>query len=333
MKKLIFLTILFVLGLALVPRQSEALTVSPAKILLSADPGERIETKMRVRNDSERILTFYPVFERYSTRGGEEPIFTPEKFGLVTWMRTEPSELTLGFKETGEVAVIIDLPEDAEPGGHYAAVFWSTAPPEGKGTGVGIVTRVGALVLLEISGEVKVSGEIINFQTQKKVLNRLPANFTYALQNKGTVHLGPVGQITLKNLFGKIVAVLDANPGKYHVLPGDSRTFTAVNWEPKGGMPKIEGKGFLNDVKRELKGFSFGYYRAYLSVEYGKEEMQTAQASFGFWVIPWRVLTLSILILALVTLIIVKGIHRYNQWVIDKVEERITAKAKRKIKI
>lgn len=329
MKKLIIFTVLFVLELALFPCQSSALTISPAKIILSADPGERVETQMRVRNDTDRITTFYPAFESYSTKGGEEPVFSKQDYGLPTWIKTDPSELTLGYKETGVVSVIIDVPKDAEPGGHYATLFWSPAPPEGKGTGVGIVTRVGALVLLDLSGDVVVSGELSNFKANKTFFNRLPVSFTYSLENKGTVHLGPEGKIVIKNILGKTSAILDANPAKSHVLPGDTRTFPAANWEPEGGMPKIEGKGFFTDIKRELKGFAFGYYRAHISVEYGKEEIKNSQASFGFWVFPWRVLTFGILISALLILGITKGIQKYNQWVIDRVEERIRAKRKR----
>lgn len=70
MKKILIFTILFVLGLFLVSLQSQALTISPAKIILSTDPGETIVAKMGVKNDLERTLVFFPAFEGYTTRGG-----------------------------------------------------------------------------------------------------------------------------------------------------------------------------------------------------------------------------------------------------------------------
>jgi len=324
MRKIYFFIILFILGLVLLPYQSGALTISPAKIILSADPGETITTVMVVRNDLERTLIFYPAFEAYTTRGGEEPVFFETNRGLPTWIETNPLSVTLGEKETASVEVIIKVPEDAEPGSHFAAIFWSAAPPtKGTETGVGIVTRVGALVLLDVSGEVVNSAEIVGFKTPQKFFTHLPVSFIYDLKNEGTVYVMPDGKIIIKNIFGGTSGVLNINPSQAHVMPGTTRTIYAQNWEPEGGMPKIEGEGIFQDFQRELKGFALGYYRANLTIEYGKDEIKTTQANCGFWVVPWRILILTILVLSLLILGIIKGIQKYNQWVINKVEERI----------
>ena len=310
---------IFVLGGTLFALQSAALTISPAKFVFSADPGDVIETKMRVRNDLDRTVVHYPSFERYTVgEGGEEPVFLPSDFDLPTWIEVKPAKLTLGPKESQDVDIIIRVPKDAQPGGHYAAIFWQTAPPEGEEGGrVGIVTRVGALVLLEVSGEVIEQGEILSFEAPKKVFNRLPITFSFALKNTGTVHLGPTGQVTIKNIFGKTKAILEVNPGVYYALPNTTRTFYTQSWEPEGGMPKIEGSGFFSELKGEKAGFALGYYKANLSIQYGKEK-KTGQASFGFWVLPWRVLLVGILIMAVILLILTKGIQKYNQWVIAR---------------
>lgn len=331
MKKIaIFINFLVLLLILFFPLQSQALTVSPAKFFLSADPGDTINTRIYIRNDLERTVTYYPDFEAYTTKGGEEPVFFKQNYGLPTWIETNPSQVTLGPQESREVPVIIKVPEGAEPGGHYAVIFWSSAPPAGAGAGMAIVTRVGALVLLEVSGNVIDSAEIVEFKAPKKFFTHLPVSFTYSLKNTGTTYVLPDGKVIVKNIFGKTSGIFEANPNGSHVLPDRTRNILTANWEPEGGMPKIEGEGILPDLKRELKGFALGYYRANLALEYGKEEIQTAQASFGFWVLPWRVLTLSILVLALLILGITKGIQKYNQWVIDKVEERIRTQRKRK---
>jgi len=317
-KALIFLILLFLI-LGFFPFQSLALTISPAKIIISADPGEKVETTMRVRNDLERTVTHISSVERYTVRGGEEPIFYPEAFGLPTWIEV-PSELTLGPGESVDVPVKIRIPEDAPPGGHYAAIFWATAPPKGEGA-VGIVTKVGALVLLEVSGEVIESGEVVDFRAPKKLFTHRPVSFSFALKNTGNVHLMPSGEVIIKNIFGRTLAILKVNPGEYYALPETTRTFTTQNWEPEGGLPKIEGKGFLAELKREKAGFALGYFKADLNLEYGKER-KTGQASFGFWVLPWRILLIGILILAVIILFFTKGIQKYNQWVISKATKK-----------
>lgn len=322
MRRIIVFVILLVFGLSLFPLgRPLALTISPAKIILSADPGEIIELKMRVHNDLDRTTTYYSLFEKYTVRDGEESVFFPEDIGLPSWIETIPSKVTLGPKESTNVKILIKVPENASAGGHYAAIFWSTAPSEREGTGVGIVVRVGALVLLEVSGEVIEAAKIVSFSAAKKVFNYLPVSFNYALQNEGTVHLGPTGQVVIKNIFGKTKAILDVNPGGFYVLPDTARTITTAAWEPKEDAPKIEGKGFLAELKREKAGFALGYYKANLTLEYGKER-KTAQSNYGFWILPWRILILVILVLAIIILIATKGIQKYNQWVIAKARGR-----------
>lgn len=330
MKKIAIFIILLVLGLNFFPSQSQALTISPAKFILEADPGETLETQMSVLNDHDTTLTFYPVFERYTTRG-DEPIFIPETTGLPSWIATVPAQLTLGPKGMGNVSVLIKVPKDAEPGGHYAVIFWSSASPgkSAEESGMSIVTRVGSLVLLEVSGNVVESAEIDNFKAPKTLFSRLPVGFSYDLKNTGTVHLAPEGKLIIKNIFGRTSAILEVNPANLYALPGTIRNFSTQNWEPEGGMPKIEGEGFFSELKREKVGFALGYYRANLDLEYGKEGKQTAQASFGFFVFPWRIITISVLILGLLLLLLTKGVQKYNQWVIKKVKASLLEEKKK----
>jgi hypothetical protein len=296
-----------------------ALTISPAKIALSANPGETIEFRMSVRNDLDKSATFYSTIENLTVKGGEEPVFLPADFGLPTWIEVQ-KEITLGPKERVEIPVLIRVPKDAPPGGHYAAIFWQTAPPDRKEPGIGIVTKVGALILLEVSGEVVEKAEVLSFGAEKKFFTHLPVNFSFDLKNEGNVHIIPEGRVYIKNLFGKTVTSLNVNPGGFYALPQTTRRFFTQSFEPKGGMPKIEGKGFFTELKREISGFALGYYRANLNLEYGKGK-KVIEANFGFWVLPIRVLSLSLLILAIILLILTKGISAYNRWIINRAKK------------
>lgn len=48
------------------------------------------------------------------------------------------------------------MPENADPGGHYAAIFLSSLPPtkEGEKT-IGVASKIGALVLLRVEGDIR----------------------------------------------------------------------------------------------------------------------------------------------------------------------------------
>lgn len=331
MKRIFIFTFFLALGLIFFAHSVLALTISPAKFLFSADPGQTLEDSIKIRNDSDRALTFYPEFQLFTVQGNGEPVFLDDKSGLASWIETIPSELTIEPGQSKRASVLIKVPEDAEPGGHYAVIFWSSKPPVEKGgTSVGIVMRVGALVLLRVSGNVIEKGELISFEASQKVFNFLPVNFSYAIKNEGTIHIGPTGQVIIKNIFGKTAASLRVNPGEFNVLPGKIRTLETGSWLPKAGLPEGEETGFFADLKREWKGFAFGYYRANLNLEYGQEPLKTIKSSFGFWVIPWRILLIGTLILALLIIGGIKGFQKYNDWVINKAVERLDKVKKRK---
>jgi len=321
MRKILTITILLFLGLSLFPSQARALSVSPSKFILSADPGEVLEQKMTIRNTLGEAASYYADFEIFTTGSQGDPVFLGQKTGLASWLEAIPSEALLEAGEAATIQIKISVPEDAEPGGHYAAIFWGSAPPSRVGGGVGIVARVASLVLLDVSGDVIEAVNLTNFGVSKKLSNHLPVSFGYSLENKGTVHAQPAGEVVIKNFWGKTITTLKVNPRGYNVLPGTSRNLPTADWLPEGGVPKIEGQGFLSDLARERAGFALGYYRALLNLEYGRGEIKTLQASVGFWVFPWRLIVVSLLILAVIILIIVKGIQKYNQWVIVKAKQ------------
>ncbi len=333
MKKLFkyqFLLLCFC-GLFLAFYQAQALTISPAKFILSADPGQTLETTMKVRNDSDNGAYFYPVIEKYTVINGEEPVFYPENFGLPIWIKTVPEKLYLAAKETKEVLIRINVPKDAEPGGHYAVIFWSTAPPKGQagGSGVGITTRVGALVLLDVSGNVVESAEVRNFKSSSNFFRNLPVGFSFDFINNGSVHLKPQGEILIKNFWGKTVAILNANPAEAYALPNTDRVIIASSWEPEKNQEELKSKfneegsnGSFSIIKEEINGFAFGYYTANLYVEHGKKP-DSAKAKFGFWVIPLKLLFLVLIILSLIILVVTIAIKKYNRWVINMAKERL----------
>jgi len=321
-KKIVVCIVLIVLGLNFFSSHSLALTVSPAKFEFLADPGDTIQSQIILINEQKTPLVFQASFEKMTVRGDYgEPVFTGEKIDLATWIKVTPSKVKLEPREEKKIPLIIEVPKNADPGGHYAAIFWRTVSPEGGGSGMGITMRVAALVLLSVSGEVIELGEILNFKADKKLANSLPINFDFGLKNTGTVHLKPEGEIVIKNIFGKMVEILTVNSEGYNVLPQSERIFS-TSW---GSKSEIKGEGFFAELKREKTDFALGYYRAVLNLEFG-EKKETAQASFGFWVIPWRILLLSSLILGGIFLGITLGIKQYNSWIITKAIKQIDDK-------
>ena len=329
MKQFIFATI-FILGGLLLSSTALALTVSPVKLEISGDPGEIVKGEILLMNEKEGTKTFYSSFENFEATGETgTPTFIPAKEGLATWIEAE-SQIILESGEQKKVSYEISIPQDADPGGHFAAIFWSASPPQAKeGGNVSIAAKLGVLVLLKVTGEIEEGVGIIEFsaENERNFFSSLPVDFYFRFKNSGGDRVKPVGEITIKDAFGKIAAVLPVNESEGNVLPQSIRKFEA-SWEKiqkdKNGRldeTKIENnkngeeKGFFQELKKEWRNFAFGKYTAELNLECGEEK---TQASFSFFIVPWRTLCLAVFLLIILSLFLIKGIKKYNRWVVAK---------------
>jgi len=324
MRYLVIISFLLAVG-CILPLEVAALTVSPVRIELIGDPGTVVEDEFILTNEQKETRTFYSSFENFEATGETgTPSFVPGEEGLATWIETV-SSVSLGPGEEKEVPYTITIPQDADPGGYFAAIFWGTSPPKNEEGGqVSIGAKVGILILLRVSGEIEEGGGILEFSTKdkQKFFSALPVQFAYRFQNGGDDRIRPEGEITIKNMFGKTLAILPANRSEGNVLPQSIRKFEII-WEKedKEDSSKEETaedkEGFLTGLKREWNNFAFGRYTAELNLEYGTEG-ETAQASFSFFIIPWRILTIILFILVVLVFSFIIGIKKYNKWIIAK---------------
>ena len=119
---------IFVLGGLLLSSTASALTVSPVKLEISGDPGEIVKGEILLKNEKEGTKTFYSSFENFEATGETgTPTFIPAKEGLGTWIEAAP-QITLEPGEQKKVPYTISIPEDADPGGHFAAIFLGYFP-------------------------------------------------------------------------------------------------------------------------------------------------------------------------------------------------------------
>ncbi|MCK4454216.1 hypothetical protein KAU51_02620 [Candidatus Parcubacteria bacterium] len=319
MKRFIFATIFILVGLFL-SSTVFALTVSPVRIEITSDPGEIVKGEILLINEHKGTKTFYSSFENFEATGETgAPTFVPTEEGLATWIEIAP-QVTLDTEEKKEVSFTIKIPQNADSGGHFAAIFWSTSPLKSeKGGAVSVSAKVGILVLLKVTGEIEEGMGLLEFSTKdnQKFFDALPVNFIFRFRNSGGDRVKPEGEITIKNIFGKVAAFIPANRTDGNVLPQSIRRFETT-WEKidededKKTETEIETdeKGFIQGLKREKDNFAFGRYTAELNLESGIEK---TQASFSFFVIPWRISSLVAVFLIILLLLFIKGIKTYKK--------------------
>src|SRR3989344_6139289 len=132
------------------PGNAKALTLSPTRFELKGDPGETISEEISLINERETAETFYSSFSNFEAQGESgSPAFADPKSGLGTWITTKENSISIEPGQQKIVPFEIKIPKDAEPGGHFAVIFWGTSPPGGT-SGVSVGSKTGILVLLSV---------------------------------------------------------------------------------------------------------------------------------------------------------------------------------------
>ena len=319
LKSLIFASALVVLFAVAPTSRAHALTLTPIRLEVSGDPGQTLTEHVTLINERKTTETFYTSFENFSAQGetGDPTWYTPTD-DLGTWMSAVGAVVLLPGEQKN-VAFTISIPKDAEPGGHFAGIFWGTTPAVQPGGQVAIGAKTGVLVLLSVSGATSEKGGIIEFTTKnnQSFYTALPVDFYYRFQNSGSDRVKPDGTIVIKDMVGITGAQISGNPIQGNILPNSVRKLESL-W----GTPDTEAssRGFFAQAGYEWHNFAFGHYTAHLNLTYGKNN-EAVSSSYGFWVFPWQLTIVVVVLLALACLIIHTGLRRYNKWVIGRAEQ------------
>ena len=290
--------ILVGLGLILIVQinaQEEArgLNISPLNFELTANPGDAILNKLKIYNPSESTTIAIEMEVEDFTVVGEtgtvmiEPAEI-ETYSLAQWITVEPKVFILEPNEQKFVDFIINVPENAEPGGHYGSVLAGTRGVIGGDiTGAAVVHKVGSLVLLTVAGEVNESMIVKEFSTPG-FAEYGPIEFKIRFENLGTVHVRPKGFIAITNWRDK--KVIDIPFPQNNVIPGSVRKIEA-SWN---------------------KEWLFGKYTAILVGSYGMTNTPFEPPVLTFWVFPWKIMLVVLLILLLITFYFYKTRRRWR---------------------
>jgi hypothetical protein len=301
--------------LATVVGTSYALTISPARLELGANPGDTVDETFTIINEQDTDQVYYTSVENFEAQGESgTPNFTQEKVGFSSWVEVQ-DKITIKKGEKLKIPFKVKVPQDADAGGHFAAIFLSTIPPTSGQNEVSVGAKVGMLMLLRVSGNIKEEGGVLSFfnKTNKKVVTTLPVDFIYRFNNNGGDRVKPVGNITIKNMIGMTTETLNANKNEGNVLPGSVRRFE-VRWGTEDALP--ESASFFSFVKYELRNFAFGVYFANLDLSFGINS--TSQKSMYLVVLPWHLLVVVLVILLIIFSILRYALKRYNAWIIKQ---------------
>lgn len=264
------------------------IVLGPTKIEVNVDPGETTTEEMIVTNRTGRTINFNVQIEDFM--GSRDPsqsiIFTGSvkgPYSLRDWLKPELQSFTLKHGQRIHLPIEILIPKNADPGGHYGAVFaaaqpeapTSTTAQEKAGGQVAIISRVGVLLFVRVNGAVKEDGSLKDFKVEKNFYEKGPISFQLLFENNGSVHLEPYGMVEISNILGRKIDEIQLDP--WFVMPDSLR---------------------LREVTL-AKPFLFGKYTALALVNRGYQNV-IDRKSVSFWVIPWKLVLGGLVILFLV---------------------------------
>lgn len=301
----------------------QALSISPPVLELNADPGQTVTASIKLTNISSGDLLIKNQINDFGAKNesGEPNIIFNEaestSYSLHNWV-VAPAPFIIKSKQSKTVDFQINVPKDAEPGGHYAVFRFTGQAPELEETGVSLSASLGSLVLLKVSGDVKEQANISDFysangQYQKQwFFENSPINFVERIKNDGNTHINPTGTIEIYDFLNRKVDTLRVNGD-----PSDLKN------KPRAILPNSTRR-FEQSLNNK---WLFGPYTAKLKLTYGDQNKNSMSSSLIFWVIPYKLIALIILLVVILLLAIRFINKRYKKRIIEKYTQQNDVKS------
>lgn len=243
-----------------------SLSVAPQIFELDVFPGEKISQKITIGNLSEAALPIEAkVVDFSATDDSGEMIFDESErdpsISSKQWFEIEKPNFILETKESREVFFTIDVPANAEPGGHYSAVLFEPVLPsfyfqQGLPRAIPVIGVLFLLSVKTLSLEPQTNQkiEVTEFSVPKEernlalesffsktmanvaeaaditVTEKSPSKFILKVKNNDIYHAKISGGVTIYDVFGN--KVKETSISQKTILPGKIRDFP-VDFSPE----------------------------------------------------------------------------------------------------
>jgi hypothetical protein len=288
------------------------LQISPLPIELTAKPGTSAKTDLRVRNAGTKTEKLQVKLLAVSEdNNGQVHLTKPTASDeWVGWVSFDRPTFDAPAGEWQTIKMNVNVPKSAAFG-YYFAVEYLRASEQATQPGTAAAHgAVATFILFNADApNAKRQAQVVSFTSSRKSYEFLPASFTVKISNTGNVHVAPKGNIFITK-GGKQVSSIDINSIGGNILPNGSRFFSS-SWND--GFPAYQfkngpdGQPLLNKEgvpEKSLKWdfahanrLRFGHYKAHLVMVYDNGQRDVPmEATLSFWVIPWRILGIMLLI-------------------------------------
>ncbi len=297
---------------------SLSVTVTPPLYQLTISPGDSWTSTLKIINSNPYDVTFYAQIADMQANGEEGrskfiPVLNAPKgsevntFTLARWIKISPDPIFVRAGASQELQFNVAIPQNAEPGGHYAAILVGTQPLDGNTTGsqLKVSSFVSSLMFVRVKGDVIEKGRIREFITAQQLYQTPQADFLLRFENIGNTHVRPQGDMTIYNMWGKERGKISVNQESDfgNVLPKTIRKFE-FSWEGE----------------RDI--FDIGLYSAAVTLAFGENGKQNVTARTFFWVVPVVPVAVGLSVILIFVLVLIWLIRRYIRRALELEQKR-----------
>ena len=304
-------------------------TVSPVFFDLSMNPGDSIDERIRIRNNTNSPIPIkIEVKKLVGDQNSQLTLSDTDEDGSLSWIKFENQTFTARPQEWTNIPFTINVPQDAAYGYYYTINFTQVDPNKSEATGASLTGAVAVPILLNVRKDgAKAEAKLVKFAPDSFINETLPVDFTVVIENTGNIHIRPRGNIFISRDGKNNIATLEVNPGQSGIIPQSSKEFSA-SWTDgfivrekvmEDDQIKVDDDG--NEITKltinwnKLTDVRFGKYTANLLMVYDNGQRDVPiEASKSFWIIPWKavavVITGFVIIILLIRFVLKKYINR-----------------------
>lgn len=281
-----------------------SLMTSPLPLNVITKPGQTVTADIRVKNNGTQPEQLKVELLKFGAAGdtGRPQLQEREASDIYfNWVSFSETNFRAEPNVWKTIKMTIKAPREAAFG-YYFAVLFSRANPDRPNAGQSAVEGgVASLVLLNVDAPgAKREAKVAELVATQKVYEFLPAKFNIKLRNSGNVHVSPAGSMFIKRGNAQVAAI-NFNDERGNILPGTNRVFE-ITWND--GFPAYKETNAGGKITKKLEWnfgniqkLRIGKYTATLVAVYDDGERDVpVEAVVTFWVIPWRILGVILLI-------------------------------------
>lgn len=311
------------------PPSDFSLQISPSVLYTTIKPGLSGDMVLQIRNNGTGTESLQIQSRQFSvdSTSGKVAVDDTKPSEIAQWVNFSAPTFKIEPGQVQTEKIHVTVPQDTGFSYSLALVISRTNNQQTIQSGRLLNGSLAVFTLINIDRPgAKRQLEVEKFTSTSGFYEYLPVTFNVTFKNTGNTIVQPFGNIFVGRGSDdtKPLATLPVNDGGGYILPGSNRLVTA-DWADGFPVFQVTGQDTGSAKKTEVWDWSklshvrVGPYTAKLVAVYNDGQRDIPlQRETSFWVFPWRVVLLTVVIIALLSFLQHKRVQRKTRKAVQR---------------